>query len=60
MEVSALLNFLRNIAGDTPYLDVMIEAKSKDVALFGLMQDLSQYASDGVNVLDGASIEVQP
>jgi UV DNA damage endonuclease len=59
VDVGPLLDFLRNIARDTPYLDVMIEAKSKDVALFGLMKDMGQFASEGVTILDGASIEVQ-
>ncbi|WP_438349174.1 UV DNA damage repair endonuclease UvsE [Paenibacillus sp. FA6] len=60
VEVSALLEFLRNIARDTPYLDVMIEAKSKDVALFELMQDLEQFTTEGITILDGASIEILP
>ncbi|AOZ93539.1 UV DNA damage repair endonuclease UvsE [Paenibacillus crassostreae] len=60
VEVGPLLDFLRRIAKDTPYLDVMIEAKSKDTALFGLMQDLGQFVTEGVTVKDKASIEIQP
>ncbi|MGN7360735.1 UV DNA damage repair endonuclease UvsE [Paenibacillus sp. SAF-054] len=53
-----LLEFLREIAGSTPAIDVMIEAKYKDQALFHLMKDLASHASDGVKVLSGASIEI--
>lgn len=60
VEVEPLLTFLREVARITPELDVMIEAKSKDGALFKLMDDLSAYAGDGVTILDGASIEVAP
>lgn len=60
VEVGPLLDFLRRIAKDTPYLDVMIEAKSKDLALFGLMQDLGQFVTEGVTIKDNASIEIQP
>ena len=38
----------------------MIEAKMKDGALFDLMKDLGDYTEEGVTILDGASIEVNP
>ncbi|MCJ8011743.1 UV DNA damage repair endonuclease UvsE [Paenibacillus sp. KQZ6P-2] len=53
-----LLAFLREIAGSTPAIDVMIEAKSKDDALFHLMKDLASYIADGIKILNGASIEI--
>lgn len=58
VEAAPLVGFLRNIAASTERLDVMIEAKMKDGALFGLMKDLAEYEKDGVKVLDGASVEV--
>lgn len=51
-----LLDFLRGIAAMTPELDVMIEAKRKDGALFKLMEDLE--GADGVTITDGASIRL--
>ncbi len=60
VEMEPLLTFLRKIAGDTPAVDVMIEAKAKDGALFKLMEDLQAYQGDGVRILDGASIEITP
>ncbi|UNK19262.1 UV DNA damage repair endonuclease UvsE [Paenibacillus sp. N3/727] len=58
VDVVPLLSFLRKIAGVTQHLDVMIEAKLKDGALFGLMKDLSRYENDGVRVVNGASVEI--
>lgn len=52
-----LAAFLRGIAADTPMLDVMIEAKMKDSALFRLMEELVQ--DEGFRALDQASIEVE-
>lgn len=49
-----LLEFLRSIADLTPHLDVMIEAKKKDDALFQLIEDLKE--ADGVTLLDQASL----
>ncbi|MDO7908245.1 UV DNA damage repair endonuclease UvsE [Paenibacillus sp. JX-17] len=60
VSLEPLLTFLRKISGYTPRLDVMIEAKRKDEALFGLMEQFKGLAGDGVKVLDGASIEIQP
>ena len=56
----AIAGVLRNIAGATSKVDVMIEAKMKDGALFDLMKDLGDYTEEGVTILDGASIEVNP
>ncbi len=58
--IGPLLDFLRHISRDTLHLDVMIEAKSKDIALFELMKDMGQFASEGVTIQDGASIEILP
>ncbi|RCX16228.1 UV-damage endonuclease [Fontibacillus phaseoli] len=56
-----LLHFLRNIAAKgTEAVDVMLEAKLKDGALFALMEDLARYQGDGVEMLDGASVRIQP
>ncbi|OAB39504.1 UV DNA damage repair endonuclease UvsE [Paenibacillus glacialis] len=60
IEIGSLLDFLRHISRDTGHLDVMIEAKNKDVALFELMKDMGQFASEGVTIRDGASIEILP
>jgi UV DNA damage endonuclease len=49
-----LLQFLQSIAAQTPELDVMIEAKMKDDALFRLMEELKQEA--GVKLVDDATI----
>ncbi|MFD2673560.1 UV DNA damage repair endonuclease UvsE [Marinicrinis sediminis] len=51
-----LLSFLRPIAGDTDRLDVMIEAKKKDDALFQLMKKLPQQ-HPSLKVIDQATIE---
>ncbi|CAI6080124.1 UV DNA damage repair endonuclease UvsE [Cohnella sp. JJ-181] len=56
-----LLSFLRAIAGSTPAVDVMIEAKRKDEALFRLMDDLRAAAEAGaadIRIMDGASVEI--
>ncbi|MEF2966136.1 UV DNA damage repair endonuclease UvsE [Paenibacillus sp. M1] len=55
-----LLDFLRKIAKDTKRVDVMLEAKLKDGALFALMEDLARYQGDGVEILDGASVRIKP
>ncbi|MNR58240.1 putative UV damage endonuclease [compost metagenome] len=53
MEVGPLFAFLKVIAPITPKLDIMIEAKMKDSALFKLMEDLKE--QEGVTALDEAS-----
>ncbi|WP_274363009.1 UV DNA damage repair endonuclease UvsE [Paenibacillus thermotolerans] len=50
------LEFAKSIAATTPRLDVMIEAKQKDDALFTLMKELEQ--RPGIVKLGGASIEL--
>lgn len=57
VNASDILKFLRSIAPFTPRLDVMIEAKMKDRALFQLMKDVKD--EDGIVVLDQASVEVE-
>ncbi|NOU70635.1 UV DNA damage repair endonuclease UvsE [Paenibacillus sp. LMG 31458] len=56
VEVGPLFAFLRAIAPTTPNLDIMIEAKKKDEALFRLMEDLKM--QEGVKVLDQASFQL--
>lgn len=56
VELNQLLAFLRPIAPITPRLDVMIEAKKKDGALFKLMEELAE--AEGVRRLDQASFEI--
>ncbi|MDP5274987.1 UV DNA damage repair endonuclease UvsE [Chengkuizengella axinellae] len=51
-----LLGFLRPIANKTGQIDVMIEAKKKDDALFQLMRDLKE--EDGVKVINQSTIEI--
>lgn len=56
--VTPLLHFLRGIASMTERVDVMLEAKLKDGALFALMEDLARYQGDGVRLLNHASVEI--
>lgn len=56
VEVGPLFAFLKAIAPITPKLDIMIEAKMKDGALFKLMDDLKR--QEGVTALDQASIQL--
>lgn len=58
--VAPLLHFLREIAPITEQVDVMLEAKLKDGAVFALMEDLRQYAGDGVEMIDGATVRIVP
>ncbi|EES71140.1 hypothetical protein ACL02P_21320 [Paenibacillus sp. MB22_1] len=55
-----MLEFLRSIAPITERVDVMLEAKLKDGALSALMEDLARYREEGVEILDGASVRIQP
>lgn len=59
VEVEPLLDFMRQIAPMTERLDVMIEAKLKDEALFELMRRLMSYSNEGVQVMDHASISIE-
>ncbi|MBD0382329.1 UV DNA damage repair endonuclease UvsE [Paenibacillus sedimenti] len=56
VEVRPLFTFLQQIAPITPRLDIMIEAKMKDDALFRLMEGLKR--QNGVKILNQASIEL--
>ncbi|WP_138755835.1 UV DNA damage repair endonuclease UvsE [Paenibacillus sinopodophylli] len=60
VEAEPLLSFLRHAARTSDYLDCMLEAKSKDEALFKLIEDFKQLeaAGEGVKVLDGGRIEI--
>lgn len=60
IEPLPLLRFLRQAAPATEYLDCMLEAKSKDEALFKLMNDLGKLEEQGedLKVIDGASVEI--
>ncbi|GIP23692.1 UV DNA damage repair endonuclease UvsE [Paenibacillus sp. J22TS3] len=60
VETGPLLDFLRKIAPYTERVDVMLEAKLKDGALFALMEDLGFYSGEGVRVIDEASVEIAP
>ena len=62
VEPAPLLAFLRRIAGSTPAVDVMIEAKAKDGALFELMEAMKELAKagNGITLLDGASVNIEP
>lgn len=61
VEPAPLLAFLKRIAADTAAVDVMIEAKAKDGALFELMETLKGMEGPGsrIIVLDGASISIE-
>lgn len=61
VEAGPLVRFLRHAARTTDYLDCMLEAKSKDEALFKLIGDLElmeERGEGGVKVLDGGSAEI--
>lgn len=62
VELAPLLAFLQRIAADTPAVDVMIEAKLKDGALFELMEAIKAAAAADprITVLDGASVNIEP
>ncbi|MOA58182.1 hypothetical protein D3C78_1825270 [compost metagenome] len=60
MIVAPLLHFLRGIAPITDQVDVMLEAKLKDGAIFALMEDLRNYTGDGVEMIDGATVRIIP
>ncbi|NBI30233.1 UV DNA damage repair endonuclease UvsE [Chengkuizengella marina] len=51
-----LLEFLRTIANQTEQIDVMIEAKKKDDALFHLINDLKEI--DGIKMMNQATFEI--
>jgi len=51
-----LLQFLHSIAAQTPRIDVMIEAKMKDEALFRLMGELK--TEPGIELVDDATVMI--
>ena len=57
IEVKGFMNFLNQVKGSIPQIDVMIEAKRKDDALFALMTDLNQ--ESGIEVAGGASFYIR-
>lgn len=57
VNLSEWMPFLRSIAPVTPRLDIMIEAKKKDEALFQLMRDFLQ--EEGVRERDPSTIELE-
>lgn len=60
VEPGPLIDFLRKIAPITEQIDVMLEAKLKDGALFKLMEELAKYSGDGIEIVDGASVRITP
>lgn len=60
IDITPLMRFLSDIAGSTPAIDIMIEAKRKDEALLNLMDDFRGIEASGepVKVIDGGSLEV--
>lgn len=52
INVNEFMDFLHHVKGSVPQIDVMIEAKRKDDALFALMKDLKK---EGIEQVDGAS-----
>ncbi|MBW7474886.1 UV DNA damage repair endonuclease UvsE [Paenibacillus oenotherae] len=60
VDAGPLMRFLRETAGSVDRLDVMLEAKQKDAAVFKLMDDMRQLeaAGEGIRVIDGGTIEV--
>ncbi|MFC4598540.1 UV DNA damage repair endonuclease UvsE [Cohnella hongkongensis] len=61
VEPEPLLDFLFRIAGTTPALDVMIEAKKKDDALMKLVAHFRalERQGDPIRVLDGGTVEIR-
>jgi UV DNA damage endonuclease len=57
IEVKGFMEFLHQVKGSIPQIDVMIEAKRKDDALLALMTDLNQ--EPGIEAAGGASFYVR-
>ncbi|HZG70463.1 MAG TPA: UV DNA damage repair endonuclease UvsE [Chondromyces sp.] len=57
IEVKGFMEFLQTVKGTVPQIDVMIEAKQKDNALFALMEELKKEPS--VEIASGASFYVK-
>ncbi|CAH1218777.1 UV DNA damage endonuclease [Paenibacillus plantiphilus] len=60
VEAGPVVRFLKEVAGSLERLDVMLEAKQKDAAVFKLMEDMRalESAGQGIRVIDGATIEI--
>ncbi|WP_046175718.1 UV DNA damage repair endonuclease UvsE [Domibacillus indicus] len=56
IDAKEFLDFLQRIKGSVPQIDVMIEAKQKDNALFALMREVKKA---GVEQADGASFYIK-
>ncbi|SCW61535.1 UV-damage endonuclease [Paenibacillus tianmuensis] len=56
IDTGILMPFLRAIAPTTPRLDIMLEAKRKDEALFHLMEVIGR--EEGITILSQASFEL--
>jgi UV DNA damage endonuclease len=56
IDAKNFMNFLYQVKGSVPQIDVMIEAKRKDDALFSLMKELA--GQQGVEQANGASFYV--
>lgn len=56
VEPEPLYQFFKKIAPNTEHLDVMIEAKNKDMALLALMEEMLH--RDGVEQIDQSSIRI--
>ena len=56
VDMDMFFKFLKEIKGSTPKIDCMIEAKSKDEALFHLMEEIK--ARGDVEIIDGSSFHI--
>ncbi|RFU67390.1 UV DNA damage repair endonuclease UvsE [Peribacillus saganii] len=56
INVKSFMKLINGIKGSVPQVDVMIEAKHKDNALFALMEDLGK--EPGVEIVGGASFYI--
>lgn len=57
VDVDMFFNFLKAIKGSIPQIDCMIEAKSKDEALFRLMDKIK--ARDDVEIIDSSTFHLK-
>ena len=53
VDIDMFFRFLKEIKGSIPQIDCMIEAKSKDGALFKLMDEMK--TRNDVEIIDGSS-----
>ncbi|HJF30987.1 MAG TPA: UV DNA damage repair endonuclease UvsE [Sporosarcina psychrophila] len=57
IDLNMFFQFLKEIKGSVPQIDCMIEAKSKDNALFQLMEEIN--TRDDVEIIDGSSFHLK-